>query len=183
MECILICIAIINVILFVTAVILAYRSYKAAMRSLAEATKARHDMFLPIIISKSLSDTFSGHYVSFCLQNVGHGIALYPQIRLIDLETTKIIEAYYWNPEISADITKKLSLESMDHRLTQGYYHWVCNLVDMDLTKLRNSDLKLEMHYRDIFERETKTTYNLTLIDRGQHYFFQLDHLQIQLPK
>lgn len=170
----------VQIILFIVAVALAIFSLKIAIRSLRESEKSRRDMFLPIIISKSISSDFSGKYVWFYLQNIGHGVALQPKIRLVGIKDMDIIEGYHTE---ASNIQAVTPLEFMDHRISQGYYHWAFDLTNVDFNTLLNSKLKLKMLYDDIFERQIKTTYNLTLKKDGKYYQFHLNYPEVQLPK
>lgn len=150
-----------------------------AIISLQETAKTRRDMFLPIIISKNYLSQFK-KYVMFCLQNVGHGIAVCPKAYLTGIKGANNIEGYFCK---TTKIEEKEPREFLDHRTSQGYYYLTFDLSNVNFADLYNSDLKLEMYFKDIFARRVKTEYKLTLSKDGEYYKFFLENLAIKLPE
>lgn len=170
--------------LFIIAVLIAVFSYRTAIKSLRESTKTRYDMFLPILISsRECSSEFSGDYTMFYLRNVGQSIVLKPEVLIVDEKGRTVIEAHYFKAE-TFDVNEKINLEYIDHRITQGHYHWVFHLANGDLDGFKGSKMNLELKYKDIFGRQIKTTYKLALKEESSRkYRFYLNNCKIYLPK
>lgn len=174
---------VIELTLFVVAVIIAIFSWKAAIKSVHEATKARHDMFSPAIISPiSSSSEFSADNadsVEFYFKNYGHGIAIQPEVFLVDT-TNKDIKAQF------GGLTQRLEIlgNFMDYKFDEGrgVHVYRFNLTKPYIHRILNSRVELKILYRDIFERQIKTTYSLTLKEEESKYRFNFNNCKIHLP-
>lgn len=169
----------IQITLFVVAVAIAIYSLVIANKSLAEAEKTRRDTFLPTVICKPKSTWYSGKYVLFYLQNVGHGIALNPEFQIWGLKGSGAMDGYLCS---SVHVEEKKPLNFLDHRISEGFHHLAFDLGQLDPRALSDSELKLKITYNDVFERQIETTYSLTLAKEEQHYLFHLGDLQVHLP-
>lgn len=179
-------IAIINLILFVTALILAYLSYLSAMKSLAEATKARRDMFLPIItVTKDKVRDIpmaESNKVYFYTKNRGHGIALDPKMKLTG--TTKEGNILNFDPILTRMGAGAAGINYLDHTLTP-HYIWELDIWRSGICKESLSDMQLIICYKDIFKREIKTTYAMFQEVRDNEKYelgVDLKSIKIKLP-
>jgi len=176
MNCILLWI---EIVLFVTAVIIAFFSWTIATKSLRETKKARRDSFLPIVIAKPKSSRFMGHYVSFFIQNVGHGVALRPKFHIYGIEEKGIINGYLSS---STKVGEKKALDFLDHRISQGFHYLAFDLGMDDIKKLMKYTIILGVSYEDVFQRRIETRYELVLVLEDGYFVFNLSNIRFHLP-
>jgi hypothetical protein len=130
---------VIELMLFVAAIII-------AIRSLKEAEKARRDTFLPIIVAPEDFQYVIGPNLAhgaIHLRNFGHGIAFDAQAELTGIEKPYLQKVM----EISDKIDK---------------YTWTFGLQNTDLYTKKLDQIKLIIKYTDVFNREVTTEYIVT---------------------